>query len=127
MRSANHRGVTITRGMTVVLFVLLAGCSEGGPTTPSACTTPDRAPVLVKQAVPDTPPLAQQQGITGDVIVRVTLDASGGVAAVQVQQSPSAILNFAALAAARASTYQAGLQNCTPGGKLDVTFHFASQ
>jgi TonB family protein len=71
--------------------------------------------------------MAQQQGIVGDVVVRVTLDGSGAVTAVQIRTSPSAILNNAALAAARASTYQPGLQNCTPGGTLDVTFHFASQ
>jgi TonB family protein len=71
--------------------------------------------------------MAQQQGIMGDVVVRVTLDGSGAVTAVRIQSSPSAILNNAALNAARASTYQAGLQSCTPGGTLDVTFHFASQ
>jgi TonB family protein len=112
--------------MTVVLFSLLAGCSEGS-STPSTCATPDRAPVLVRQVQPDTPPMALQQGITGDVVVRVTLDVSGNVTGVQVQRSPSAILNTAALAAARASTYQPGLKNCIPGGTLDVTFQFASQ
>jgi TonB family protein len=114
--------------MTVVLFLLVVGCSEGGPSTPSvACTTPDRAPVLLRQAQPDTPPMAQQQGILGDVVVRVVLDGSGAVTSVRIQTSPSAILNAAALAAARASTYQPGLQNCVPGGTLDVTFHFTSQ
>ncbi len=113
--------------MTVVLFSLLAGCSEGGPSTPSGCSTPDRAPAIVRQVQPDAPPMAQQQGITGDVVVRVMLDGSGNVTAVRIQQSPSTILNNAALAAARASTYQPGLQNCTPGGTLDVTFHFVSQ
>jgi TonB family protein len=111
--------------MTVVLFLLVAGCSEGGPSTPSSCATPDRAPVVLRQAQPDTPPMAQQQGILGDVVVRVTLDAFGGVTATKIVTSPSVILNGAAIAAARNSTYQPGLLNCTPGGTVDLTFHFA--
>ena len=118
----------MARGITVVLFVLLAGCANGGSTpTATPCTTPDVVPQVLRLAQPDTPPLAQQQGITGDVVVRVTLDGSGTATAAQVQQSPSAILNNAALSAARASTYQPGLVSCKPGGTLDVTFHFASQ
>jgi TonB family protein len=113
----------MVRGMTVVLFVLLAGCS-GGTTSPPPCTVPDQAPRIVNQVQPDSPPMAQQQGITGDVVVRVTLDALGAVAAASVWSSPSAILNQAALQAARASTYQPGLQGCKPGGTLDVRFHF---
>ncbi len=122
-RGANARGVAIMRGMTVVLFLLAAGCSEGGPPA-VPCATPDVAPQVLRLAQPSTPPMAQQQGITGDVTVRVTLDASGSVSATQIMISPSAILNSAAAAAARASTYQPGLQNCRPGGTLDVTFHF---
>jgi TonB family protein len=57
-------------------------------------------------------------------VVRVTLDVSGAVTATQIVRSPSAILNQAAINGARASTYQPGLQNCKPGGTLDVTFHF---
>jgi TonB family protein len=93
----------------------------------AACTTPDTAPQVVRLAQPATPPIAQQQGIVGDVVVRVTLDGSGSVTATQIVSSPSAVLNNAALTAARASTYQPGLAHCVPGGTLDVTFHFSSQ
>jgi len=117
------------RGIPIVLFLLLAGCAGGGtsPAATTRCTTADVAPQVLRLAQPDTPPLAQQQGITGDVVVRVTLDGSGAMTAAQIQQSPSAILNSAALSAARASTYQPGLVSCKLGGTLDVTFHFASQ
>ena len=71
--------------------------------------------------------MAQQQGITGDVVVRVTLDGSSAVTATQIVSSPSAILNAAAQSAARSSTYQAGTVSCKPGGSLDVTFTFRSQ
>lgn len=114
-----------TRGFTAVLFLFFAGCSGGGASAP-ACTVADRAPQIVNQVQPDVPPMAQQQGITGDVVVRVTVDASGAVTNAVIQSSPSAILNAAALAAARASTYQAGMQNCQPGGTLDVRFQFSA-
>ncbi|MDB5071562.1 MAG: Gram-negative bacterial TonB protein C-terminal, partial [Candidatus Eremiobacteraeota bacterium] len=104
------------------LFLLLVGCSGGGAT--GSCTLPDRAPQILNQVQPDVPAMAQQQGITGDVVVRVTVDASGAVTSATIASSPSAILNQAALSAARASTYQAGLQNCVPGGSLDVRFQF---
>ncbi len=118
--------MTIARGMTVVLFLMLAGCGGSGATVP-ACTTPDRAPQVVKLVQPDAPPLAQQQGIQGDVVVHVTLDGSGAVTTAVIVTSPSSILNSAALQAARASTYVAGLQNCRAGGSLDVTIVFATQ
>ena len=70
--------------------------------------------------------MAQQQGILGDVVVRVTLDGNGAVTAALVVRSANAVLNSAALNGARASTYQPGLQSCVPGGTLDVTFHFTS-
>lgn len=118
--------MTMARGVMIVLFALLAGCSNAAPTVPAApaCTTPDRAPQVLSQAPVQTPQIAQQQGIVGDVVVRVLLDRFGGVVSVSIWSSPSAILNQAALSAARASTYAPGLTNCTPGGTLDVTFHF---
>jgi TonB family protein len=115
--------MTMLRGMTAVLIVLLAGCGGGGASAP-ACTTPDRAPHVVNQAQPVSPALAQQQGIAGDVVVQVTFDGSGSVIATSIVSSPSAVLNQAALSAARSSTYQPGLVNCKPGGTVSVTFHF---
>jgi TonB family protein len=115
--------MTMLRGMTAVLFFVLAGCSGGGASAP-VCTVPDRAPQIVNQVRPDIPAMALQQGIFGDVVVSVTVDGSGAVTSAIIRSSPSAILNSAALSAARASTYQAGLQNCKAGGSLDVRVQF---
>src|SRR6202011_4191883 len=89
---ANGSAVTMARGFTIVLLALLAGCAGGSPSAPAPCTTPDVAPQVLRQAQPDVPPMAQQQGITDDVVVRVTLDGSGAVTATQIVSSPSAIL-----------------------------------
>jgi TonB family protein len=69
----------------------------------------------VAAAQPDTPPIAQQQGITGDVEVVVTLDANSRQSQPPtVRQSPSRILNAAAIDAARQSRFQTEIRNCTP-------------
>ncbi len=51
------------------------------------------------------PPIARQQGIGGIVVVSVVVDENGKPRDARVVSSPSAILNSAALAAARAMTY----------------------
>ncbi|HEY4441362.1 MAG TPA: energy transducer TonB [Candidatus Elarobacter sp.] len=80
--------------------------------TPQACARPN-VPAGTDQAVePEMPPLAQQQGITGDVQVVVSLNASDQVTKVSVRSSPSAVLNNAALSAARQSKFHTEVQNC---------------
>ena len=61
-----------------------------------------------------TPPIAAQQGILGTVHVVVSLDADSRVVGTRIQSSPSAVLNAAALAAARQSTFQAEVRGCRP-------------
>jgi hypothetical protein len=57
---------------------------------------------------------AQQQGIQGTVQVVVSLDADSKVVGTRIQASPSAILNGAALSAARQSTFQTEIRDCKP-------------
>ena len=78
----------------------------------AACAVPNRPAAVVRAAEPDVPAMAQQQGIFGTVHVAVTVAADGSVTAVRIVDSPSAILNQAALRAARESTYQPQLENC---------------
>jgi TonB family protein len=85
------------------------------PTPPPACKNPNVPPHVVAAAQPDTPPIAQQQGITGDVEVVVTLDANSRQSQPPtVRKSPSRILNAAAIDAARQSRFQTEIRNCTP-------------
>jgi uncharacterized protein YggE len=58
--------------------------------------------------------MAQQQGITGTVQVVVSLDPGSRVVGTRIQSSPSAILNNAALTAARQSVFQTEIRNCVP-------------
>jgi TonB family protein len=82
--------------------------------TPLSCARPDVPATTLRALEPDTPPLAQQQGITGTVSVVVSLDARSRVIATRVQSSPSAVLDAAALAAARGSQFKTEVKNCEP-------------
>ena len=85
---------------------------DAGTTTAPPCDHPFEAARVVHAAEPDTPPMAQQQGILGEVRVGVALDAAGQVVTAAIRRSPSAILNNPALYAARRSTYQPAVVNC---------------
>ncbi len=82
--------------------------------TPLSCARPNVAPATVRAAAPDTPTLAQQQGISGVVQVVVSLDTQSRVVGTHVQSSPSALLNQAALNAARDSQFRTEVKNCEP-------------
>jgi len=83
---------------------------------------------MVNAVQPQTPPIAQQQGITGEVTVVVTLDAQSQLVSAAISQSPSALLDNAALAAARASTYQTEIVNCKPvGDSFRLLIEFQAQ
>jgi TonB family protein len=69
----------------------------------------------VQLSQPETPQIAQQQGIQGVVEVIVTLDEnSRQVAAPTVRKSANQVLNRAAIEAARQSRFQTEIRNCKP-------------
>ena len=82
--------------------------------TPQSCARPNVAATTIRPVEPDTPPMAQQQGIQGTVQVVVSLNADSKVVGTRIQTSPSAILNSAALSAARQSTFQTEIRDCKP-------------
>ncbi|HWT07342.1 MAG TPA: SIMPL domain-containing protein [Xanthomonadales bacterium] len=72
-------------------------------------------PASVVQAAPAvTPAFAEQQGIQGPVQVVVSLDTASHVVGARIQSSPSAVLNQAALSAARQTTFQTEIRECRP-------------
>jgi TonB family protein len=75
---------------------------------------PNQPPRTIKAVEPDTPALAQQQGIGGLVQVEVTLDENGKVVNAVVLSSPSQVLNDAALIAARNSIFRPEIKNGRP-------------
>jgi len=83
------------------------------PADPS-CARPNTSASVIQAAPAVTPAIAEQQGIVGDVQVIVSLDADSRVVGVRIQSSPSAVLNPAALAAARHSTFQTETRDCRP-------------
>ena len=82
--------------------------------TPLSCARPNVAATTLRTVAPDTPPIAQQQGISGVVQVVVSLDAQSRVVGTRIQTSPSAVLNQAALAAARGSQFRTEVRDCEP-------------
>ena len=82
--------------------------------TPLSCARPQVPATTVHALEPDTPAMAAQQGISGTVGVVVSLDAQSRIVATRVQSSPSALLNGAALAAARGSQFRTEVKNCEP-------------
>ena len=79
-----------------------------------ACARPNVDARTVNAVPAETPPLAQQQGISGEVTVVVSLDENSKLVSATVQKSPSSLLNNAALQAAKSSTYQTRIANCKP-------------
>src|SRR5579884_68944 len=96
--------------------------------TPASCARPNVAATTVHAVEPDTPPMAQQQGITGDVQVIVSLDTNSHITSTKIQSSPSVVLNQAALQAARQSTFQTEIRDCKPiAADYIFTVSFESQ
>lgn len=108
---------TIQRSLAVVSGRPYAGevCAKGdAPPDAALCALHDTMPSVVNAAQPDVPAVAQFNHITGTVQVVVSLDADGHVVNTAIRQSPSAVLNGAAIDAARRSTYRPALHDCKP-------------
>lgn len=88
--------------------------SNATPVEAAACAAPYVEAALVRAMAVDMPPMAAQQGITGIVRVQVALDDRGVATYARVWSSPSAILNSAALTAAKASAYRGAIFRCRP-------------
>lgn len=72
------------------------------------------SPRRTKLPIPNYPPIARSQRITGEVVVAVTVDTNGVVTDAEVVSSPSPLLNSEAVKAARQLRYEPYLVNGTP-------------
>ena len=84
------------------------------PPPPPTCAVPNADAKTVNAVQAETPSIAQQQGISGEVTIIVSLDANSKLVSAKVDRSPSAMLNNAALNAAKSSTYKTRVVNCQP-------------
>jgi TonB family protein len=83
------------------------------PTPKPQCANPNLEATTINAVTPDMPDIARQEGATGSVSVKVTLDATGAVTGTEIYQSAhNAALDQAAIAAAKASKYQPEIVNC---------------
>lgn len=90
--------------------------SPGPVGTPKpSCASPNVAAGTVEAIRPEIPEAAREVGATGTTEVKVSLLASGAIAAVTIYSSSgNAQLDLAAERAARASTFSPELRNCQP-------------
>jgi TonB family protein len=88
----------------------------------------DAPPRTISAAQPETPAVAQQQGVTGRVTVEVTIDSRGKVVRTTVASSPSQLLNHAAIVAAAQSTFAPAIRSCRPiSGTYDFLVDFKAE
>lgn len=113
------------------LLVLLTACvperaqARQSP-PPATCAKPDVAPATITGVSPIVPDLARHYGIGGSVIVAVTIDEAGRVAGAKVVDSPAALFDDSAVAAARASRFSPQIRDCRPrGGTFAFVVDFA--
>jgi protein TonB len=84
------------------------------PPTPPACPRPQVPARTVNAVAPDTPDIARQQGVTGNVEVKVDLNEKSQVTSVSIYKTANHLLDKAALDAARGSRFQTAIENCQP-------------
>ena len=96
--------------------------ADDGPLAAATCDRPYRPAEVIAATEPDMPAMAQQQGITGRVLVLVGLDDTGRVSSARAYRSPSIILNNASINAARHSRFRPAILRCVA---VPSTFAFA--
>jgi len=91
-----------------------AAAQAQSPAPSASCAVPNADAKTLYAPPPVMPDLAAAQHITGEVMVRITLDERSKIVSTQVVSSPSALLNNAAVKAAEESTFATRIRNCVP-------------
>lgn len=106
---------TIALFLTSIVLCLTPSGSIAQETvaTPSpTCAILNAEARMITGVAPITPTAAKE--VTGQVVVVVSLDANSSVVGAAISKTPTALVNDAALAAARASTFQTRIVDCRP-------------
>ena len=100
--------------------------SRAGPAEADDCAEPPSKPKALSRPTPAYTEQARAAGIAGKVRVEITVDARGRVVAVRVLQGLGHGLDEAALAAARAMTFEPAVRCGKPAAAtFKVAFNFA--
>jgi periplasmic protein TonB len=99
------------------------------PTAKPSCAKPHVDAQIVRAVEPEYPLLAQQQGLIGTTQIEVTLAETGAIIDARIYTgSGSRVLDDAALAAAKRSTYSSEIDDCkSVGGSYLFRAEFATQ
>jgi periplasmic protein TonB len=84
------------------------------PPTKPPCANPQVPARTLSVTAPETPDIAKQQGITGNVEVKVDLNEKSQVTNLSIFKSANHLLDRAALDAAKGSKFQTAIENCQP-------------
>ena len=114
-----HRSVRLVVAAGV-LAVAIASTGWAGaqdvtprPTPPPLlCARPNLPAMTIRDVEAELPLEAEHLERNADVLVVITLDAESRLTNARIQSSPSTLLNAAALAAARASTFRTEIRDC---------------
>jgi protein TonB len=104
---------------SAALLPTRTSAAEGYPGTPTAtsCASQDSNARPIYLAPADWPPIAQTVHLIGTTYVRVRIDSSGAPSEPEIARSSGAgVLDLAAIAAVRNSTFRPAIVNCTPTG-----------
>jgi uncharacterized protein YggE len=94
---------------------LAADAPAATPTpAPTACRRPSVPAITLRAAEPVLPWTVTRLGLSGTVIVRITLDAQSHITDAQVQSSTVEQLRAPAFEAARRSVFQTEVRDCVP-------------
>ncbi len=93
------------------------------PDPPMTCEHPFVEGGADHSVAVEAPVMARQQGISGVVVVSVSVDENGNPKNARIVSSPSSLLNNAALTAARAMTYTPAIYRCVRISQGEALFH----
>jgi periplasmic protein TonB len=100
--------------------------SRAGATRPDDCADPPAKPKLLSRPSPTYTDAARAAGISGKVRVEITVDEGGRVVSVRLLQGLGYGLDEAALAAARAMTFEAAVRCGRPASAtFKIGFNFS--